>query len=207
MLRCAILLPLSWCMLRAARVAALCRQSCQPTFPCKHSAFASPCRVINCAAQAAPAACEGDGETAARAINIPTQLLAALESHAARHGRCAGRAVRVVRGLQQLLFATACCSCSEVLLCLPCLVGRFAPIQPCATPSRCFTRPALCCFVPHRSSSPPCCCSRPALVHLCAVLFAHCSSSPALLLQPPRPGASLHRPCVRGQQQHVPRRS
>ncbi|KAI7843840.1 hypothetical protein COHA_002393 [Chlorella ohadii] len=42
--------------------------------------------VINCAAQAAPAACEGDGETAARAINIPTQLLAALESHAARHG-------------------------------------------------------------------------------------------------------------------------
>lgn len=43
--------------------------------------------VINCAAQAAPAACEGEGEAAARAINIPTQLLAALESHAARHGR------------------------------------------------------------------------------------------------------------------------
>lgn len=54
---------------------------------------ASPtvCSVIACAAQAAPAECEGAGEAAARAINIPTTLLDALDSHAAQHGRRARR--------------------------------------------------------------------------------------------------------------------
>lgn len=49
-----------------------------------------PRRVINCAAQAAPAACEGEGEAAARAINVPTQLLDALQRHAEQHGRWDG---------------------------------------------------------------------------------------------------------------------
>jgi hypothetical protein len=42
--------------------------------------------VVNCAAQAAPAACEGEGEAAARAVNIPHRLLDALEAHSKQHG-------------------------------------------------------------------------------------------------------------------------
>jgi hypothetical protein len=51
--------------------------------------LAPPCSVVNCAAQAAPAACEGEGEAAARAVNIPHRLLDALEAHSKQHGRCA----------------------------------------------------------------------------------------------------------------------
>lgn len=49
--------------------------------------LAPPCSVVNCAAQAAPAACEGEGEAAARAVNIPHRLLDALEAHSRQHGR------------------------------------------------------------------------------------------------------------------------
>lgn len=58
-----------------------------PTSFCRRLPPLPACRVINCAAQAAPAACEGEGEAAARAVNVPSQLLGALQRHEQRHGR------------------------------------------------------------------------------------------------------------------------
>lgn len=115
------------------------------------------CSVINCAAQAAPAACEGEGEAAARAVNVPTRLLDALERHAERHGRCGGARAWDVACLTpaQLLETSRLAAVfkGKGSLCLSPEGPRLASARPSAGAAR----PPLPALPPR---------SRPALVHL-----------------------------------------
>ena len=115
-------------------------------------------RVVNCAAEAAPAACEANPEASA-AVNVPTRLLDALQRHRQQHGRCGAGA------WQRGPVVAAAAAAWQVLLLRRC---RAAAQQPSSTP------PAA-----HPLLPPKCGGMQPAPPGTCALSFnapatAHC---------------------------------